>query len=91
MKGHRERTGSIVQQIDDQEIKPTLFGAALPGAGEVAALDLPQAVAESGEEIDPRNLALLVRPERYQERVTRQQEALAEREQRLNQQATEAR
>ena len=89
MKGHRERTGSIVQQIDDQEIKPTLFGAALPGAGEVAALDLPQAVAESGEEIDPRNLALLVRPERYQERVTRQQEALAEREQRLNEQATE--
>ena len=79
----RQRVGSILHQVDDSEIKETIFGAALPVSGDVAALELPQAVSPPEDDLDPRNLALLVRPERYQERVARQQADLAEQEQKL--------
>ena len=83
VKQQRQRVGSIIHQVDDSDIKETIFGAALPGSGEVAALELPQAASSSDDDVDPRNLALLVRPERYQERVARQQEDLAQQEQKL--------
>ena len=86
VKQQRQRLGSIIHDVDDSQIKETLFGSALPGSGDVAALELPQAVGASDEDVDPRNLALLVRPERYQERVARQQADLAEQGSKIAQQ-----
>jgi len=75
----RKRTGTIIRDVEGSEIKDALFGAPVPGSGEVRVLDLPQSQkSDSGEENDPRNLALLVRPERYQERIARQQASLGE-------------
>jgi flagellar assembly protein FliH len=81
-KQQRLRTGAILRNVDEAQIKETLFGTSLPGAGEVEKLDLPQAIVdeEQAEPLDPRSLALLVRPERYQERVARQQADLADQE-----------
>jgi len=85
VKQQRQRTGSILRDVDDDQIKETLFGSSLPGAGEVQPLDLPQSVVSGpqAEPLDPRSLALLVRPERYQERVARQQADLADQAQQL--------
>ena len=83
VKQQRQRVGSIIHEVDDSQIKETLFGSAIPGSGDVSTLDLPQAASGSDDDVDPRNLALLVRPERYQERVARQQADLAQQEQKL--------
>ena len=78
----QRRSGSLVQADESEAPKEPLFGTAVPGVGEVQSLSLPQ-VAPGSEAAtgghDPRDLALLVRPERYQERVVRQQKELNER------------
>ena len=74
----------IIHQVDQSDLKETLFGASLPGSGEVENLELPQAASAADDDVDPRNLALLVRPERYQERVARQQQDLAQQEHQVN-------
>ncbi len=82
----RKRTGTVVRNPEENEITEALFGAAVPGAGEIQSLDLPQSVAATdSDEVDPRNLALLVRPERYEERVARQQSKLQDQSERLRQ------
>ena len=82
----RKRTGTIIRDVEGSEITEALFGAKVPGSGEVQTLDLPQSVQTSeAEEVDPRNLALLVRPERYEERVARQQSSLQEQADQLSQ------
>jgi flagellar assembly protein FliH len=80
----RQRVGSVLSEPSEAEFSEPIFGAKLPGSGEAKGLELPQAAPNQADEpLDPRNLALMLRPERYEERVARQQSALSEREEEL--------
>jgi len=80
----RQRRGVLVSETDAVDLREALFSKALPGAGEVQSMDLPQSYDEDSEQVvDPRNLALMVRPERLQDRVERMQHDIDEAQQQI--------
>jgi flagellar assembly protein FliH len=77
----REHSSAVLLNVKPEDLRETLFSRALPGSGDVKPLALAQTAPAAGTaELDPRSLALLVRPERYQERLARQQSDLESQE-----------
>jgi len=76
----QQRSGGVVAGDRVLSVGEALFTKAVPGAGEVSPLDLPQsASAEAAESPEARVLALLSRPELYQDRMAERDQTLTDR------------
>jgi flagellar assembly protein FliH len=77
----QQRRGGVVTGDRVLSVTEALFTRPVPGAGEVSPLALPQSAAAEGEESpEARVLALLSRPELYQDRMADRDRALSDRD-----------